>query len=248
MAMSEARCPKPGELPVKYDNSRFFCARVYANGHRNAALSCTGRTQDIFNGEYTTSIGRFQDQISSIVVRPGCTLHAFEHPYYGGGHGIFTGVWHQLSGFWDNLISSWTCDCDFSNKALTCTPREEYEVLKVCRNPSNGSMECDHAVTKGMEIGKSVTHGKSVSYSVSASFGAEFKKKFTASLSASVTTSYDWSKTDTKTFSQTTRTNVKCVVEPGDSLKMVQVVGKCGDTIIYTGYYECQNEKMKVNN
>jgi len=136
-------------------------------------------------------------------------------------------------------MSSFSCFCDFTNAALTCTPTEEYKEIKVCNNTSKGNMECQHAVTQGMELGESVTHGKSISDTVERSVGLAIKGMFSAGLQFSTTTTYDWSKSDSKTFSRTTTESTTCHVPSYTSVKLIQVVGRCGDTVVYTSKFEC---------
>merc|ERR1719334_1175047 len=102
-------------------------------------------------------------------------------------------------------------------------------------------MECTHAVSKGMELGHSVTNGNSVSVTVETSVGVTLKEIFSMGISVSATTSFDWSRTDSETFSKVTTTTVKCEVLPGQTVTMQQVVGRCGDTNVYTGFYECNS-------
>ena len=92
------------------------CARVYF--HHN----CHGPSRSVGNGAAVGNIGSFwNDQVSSIVVKNGCRLRAFEHFYFWGKEQIFGGkvsflghhIWNGRYGrrTWNDNISSWTCIC-----------------------------------------------------------------------------------------------------------------------------------------
>ena len=130
-------CPKPEDLPRLEDSRRFFCARVYEHSHTDKYFSCGGGDRDIANEEYNSNIGgHWNEKVSSIVVRPGCSLKVYEHDKYQGRNKEFTGTVNRLKDYswkqgwstksWNDRITSWICKCDFSNKALTCDPKEEY--------------------------------------------------------------------------------------------------------------------------
>ena len=246
-----ARCPQPKNLPIKYDSRHFLCARVYEHSHYVENLSCGGRHRDIYNGESRGWLGRqWNDKVSSLVVRPGCRLDVYEHIHYKGRRKRFTGKENRLKKYsweeswwrtrsWNNRISSWSCSCDFSNKALTCKPRQEYHKITGCHNPNQGSMQCQHSVQVGLNIGGSVTRNKRVSSVIEASMGAVFKNIFRIGLKASHTTTYNWGKSSDRAFNKMTTMSVSCDVPPGRSVKLLEVIGRCGDTTVYTGYYKC---------
>jgi len=257
VAYNHARCPAPYNLPTLFppEDTRFECARIFDSNHHNPALSCDGDYWDVWNGQNEPDMtdihnimnlngdvwyGNWNNVISSLVVRPGCKLYAWNKKHYFGRSVVFTGVHSRLhdSG-WNDQISSLSCFCDFTNKALRCKPTEEYKEITECINPSKGNMVCQHAVTKGMELGQSVTHGRSISHTVEASLGLEIKKIFSVGLKYSRTTTYDWSKSDSSTFSKTTTQTTTCNVPSYTTIKLIQVVGRCGDTVVYTSKFEC---------
>ena len=238
-------------LPIKYDSTHFLCARVYEHSHNVENLSCGGRHRDIHNGENTHWVGRqWNDKVSSLVVRPGCRLDVYEHVHYKGRHKRFTGKEYRLKRYswkgpwwsrssWNDRISSWSCSCDFSNRALTCRPRQEYHQITRCHNPNQGSMKCQHSVQIGLSIGSSVTRGKSISSTVEASLGAVFKGIFQFGLKASRATTYNWSRSSSRAFNKMTTMSVSCDVPPGRSVRLLEVIGRCGDSTVYTGHYKC---------
>lgn len=247
LPLATARCPRPSGLPALYSKDKFMCARLYLGAHRVSSRSCTGKTLDIPNEMDALGLVSPYNQISALVLRPGCTMQAFDHSLQRGREKTFSGTNSYLRRQgWDNRIQSFSCQCEVRNKALTCKPTEEYRRLTGCRNVRRrGTMTCTVGVTKGMEIGTSNTFGKSVSTTISSEVGLSIKGIFSASLSVSHTTSYDWSRTDSKTFSKSTTKTAHCDMEPGDAVEIFTVVGKCGATTIYTGYYECRDMKTK---
>jgi len=91
------------------------CARVY--WHDN----CEGDSMHIRPGS-TRFVGHhWNDQVSSLVVKKGCRLTAWEHHNYQGGRTSFRGKvtslrkyrtnrWFQTT-HWNDRISSWECTC-----------------------------------------------------------------------------------------------------------------------------------------
>jgi len=240
LPLTSAKCPKPEGLPTLIRPGVFMCARLYSESSHVNMLGCKTNhpVRDVANGELTRDSGRWNDWTSGLVVRPGCKFMAYKDGQFGGGRQEYTGAHHNLGG-WDNRMSSWTCECEVPNEALTCTPRQESTMLKLCDNPSDGKMVCTHSISKGMKIGKSTTHSKTSSHTVTASVGVAIKKVFSVGLKYSHKTSFKWSQTDSSVFSKVTKSTVKCVVEPHKSIKMMTVVGKCGDVVVYTGSYSC---------
>jgi len=241
LPLTSAKCPEPEGLPTLFKPGVFMCARLYSETSHVKMLACKTNhpVRDVANGELTRDSGRWNDWTSAIVVRPGCVLTGFLDGQFSGGMHKFKGVYSNLIGGWGDRMSSWTCECNVPNEALTCTPRQESTMLKICNNPSSGKMVCTHSVAKGMQIGKSTTRGQSSSHTVTASVGAVIKKVFSVGLSYSHTTSFNWSQTESSVFSDVTTSTVKCEVEPHKSIKMMTVVGKCGDVVVHTGSFSC---------
>ena len=215
-------------------------------------LSCGGTRRNIYNGESTSYVGSaWNDGVSSLVVREGCRLDVNEHKNYGGKSRRFEGKVKRLKDFkmksgswgrninWNDEITSWACSCDFTNQPLNCNPTESEITIKRCGNVNPGSMTCEYTTTQGMQMGTSVTQGRSISNTLEVSIGATFMEVFSAGLSASTTTTFDWSRTTSRTFNKATAYMVSCGVPPGATVYIKQVVGTCGDTAVYTEQYRC---------
>ncbi|XP_041479141.1 uncharacterized protein LOC121426810 [Lytechinus variegatus] len=235
------RCPEPETLPYKVNTNKFLCARLYDYGHRDKLLSCTGASWDVLNGE--TYPGRgcdgWNDRVSALVVRPGCTLTAYVHGQFSGPIMKYTGSKPHLGG-WDNYMSSWSCSCPYTDAPLNCVPLDRVTAMKTCDNTKGDKMECVYSVQKGMVLGRSVTHGRSVSTSVEASIGAVFKEIFSVGMSVSHTTTHDWSSSQSEEFSRVVTHTVTCGIPIGRRLAVKQVVGVCGDTKVYSNEYRCE--------
>ncbi|XP_041472015.1 uncharacterized protein LOC121421386 isoform X2 [Lytechinus variegatus] len=224
------RCPRPTELPITY-GKKFFCARAYDHASRAPHMACKGGSLDFVNTGFASLDPPWNDRISAVVVRPGCTLLVFEHLHHEGASlKLTTGV-HNLLNWWGGVISSLNCDCEYSNAPLTCTPQDYFQDLD-CENNNAGDMQCTYQVQTGMTLGKSVTNGKSVSTTVEASIGLEIKEVFSLGLKVSSTTSFNWSRTTSKDFSTVTTHRVTCTVPEGHHQLLRQVIGKCGDTVM----------------
>ncbi|XP_054767173.2 uncharacterized protein LOC129274380 [Lytechinus pictus] len=238
------RCPEPETLQYKVKTNtgyKFLCARLYDYSHYDRLLSCTGKSWDVLNGETYPGRGRdgWNDRVSSLVVRPGCTLTAYVHGQFRGDANEYTGIFSHLGG-WNNYMSSWTCYCPYSDVPLNCRPEDRVVTVNVCHNPNSVTMTCHYAVQKGIVLGSSVTQGKSVSTAVEVSMGAVFKEIFSVGLSVSTTTTHDWSSSQSEEFSEVTTHTVTCDVPGGSRLAVKQVVGVCGDTNVYSNEYRCE--------
>ncbi|XP_041479305.1 uncharacterized protein LOC121426954 [Lytechinus variegatus] len=238
------RCPQPEALPYKVQTNagnKFLCARLYDHGHRDKLLSCTGGTWDVLNGETYPGRSRdgWNDRVSSLVVRPGCTLTAYKDGQFSGPIMRYTGSKPHLGG-WTNYMSSWTCDCPYTDAPLNCRPEDRVLTMKICHNPDSLTMSCQYSVQKGMVLGRSVTEGASVSTTVEVSVGAVFKEIFSVGLSVSTTTTHDWSRSQSEEFSEVTTHTVTCTVPGGRRVAVKQVVGVCGDTKVFSNEYRCE--------
>merc|ERR1712106_593932 len=84
------------------------CARVYKDS--NCEDTSSGLRVD--EGE-TGWVGyEYNDDVTSIRVRYGCTFTGFEHKYKGGYSKSYTSSNDgNLSWGWHNYFSSWICSC-----------------------------------------------------------------------------------------------------------------------------------------
>jgi hypothetical protein len=63
-------------------------------------------------GAFVTWIGDlWNDEVSSVNVRPGCVLNVWEHIHFGGAHMAFQGSIPWVGDWWNDRISSYTCSC-----------------------------------------------------------------------------------------------------------------------------------------
>jgi len=85
------------------------CARLYQ--HQKCS-SCSGFRLEVNPMDQVPNLHVLNNQISSLVVKPGCSLTVFEGANYTGTHQTFTGVaidWMDLA--WNDRISSLRCMC-----------------------------------------------------------------------------------------------------------------------------------------
>jgi hypothetical protein len=72
----------------------------------------TGRQEVVADGEAIPSIGAaWNDRISSIRCRPGCSATGFEHVDFRGGHQTFEGETRFVGAFWNDRISALRAQC-----------------------------------------------------------------------------------------------------------------------------------------
>ncbi|MBA3544901.1 MAG: peptidase inhibitor family I36 protein [Nannocystis sp.] len=55
--------------------------------------------------------GPWNDQVSSLKVRAGCVLNAYEHVNFGGAHKAFQANVPWVGAGWNDKISSFVCSC-----------------------------------------------------------------------------------------------------------------------------------------
>lgn len=234
-------CPDPSNLPGTYSSTKFFCARMYENSNSNGPQnSCYGAQLDAYNGQQQPSMpSGWNDKVSSMVVRPGCTLVGYMDSGYGGSRKEYTGMTYYLSkgsGFNNDDMSSYTCSCEYSNEPLTCVPYDTTEVVTEATNLKDGAMEINYQVQQGISLGNSVTYGKSVSESFSF-LSSTFEGIFSSELGYTV--NYDWSTSSSRDFSKVVTYSITCDVPVGATVQLKQVVGICGDTKVHTAKWYC---------
>lgn len=241
-----AQCPSPQDLPrTDPTGNVFLCATMWEHSHWEPHLSCGGESFSAYNGETNMNVGdAWNDRISSVVVRPGCHLRLYEHHSLGGSmlaltEGTYRMMEHEMK-TWNDQVTSYACSCDYTNVPLQCETTEEYHTLFSCTNTNPGTMICSYSVQQGLEIGQSVTEGKTITESAEFSLQLTFQEVFTSGLKFSTTTTYDWSTSDWTVYSHITTTKVACAVPEGKTVKIVEIVGRCGDTTAFTGYYFCE--------
>jgi len=71
-----------------------------------------GDRREVNNGASVRWIGGpWNDQVSSMKVRNGCVLNAYEHVNFGGAHATFLGHVPWVGNGWNDKMSSFTCRC-----------------------------------------------------------------------------------------------------------------------------------------
>jgi Syncollin/Beta/Gamma crystallin len=82
------------------------CARLYEHA------GFGGEVKYVESGSDVTYIGNlWNDKVSSVQVTAGCTLNVWEHANYGGRHSTYGGRIPYVGDDWNDIISSFTCDC-----------------------------------------------------------------------------------------------------------------------------------------
>jgi len=82
------------------------CATLYEH------INFGGDRREVDAGESVSWIGGpWNDQVSSLEVRPGCVFNAYEHINFGGAHTTFLGSVPWVGNWWNDRISSYTCTC-----------------------------------------------------------------------------------------------------------------------------------------
>ncbi|NJK32206.1 MAG: hypothetical protein HC927_07255 [Deltaproteobacteria bacterium] len=104
---AEASIDPDEPLEVTEELSEYaVCATLYEHIHFG------GDYRQVQDGAFVSWIGGpWNDQVSSIYVRSGCVLNAYEHINYGGAHASYSGSVPWVGNWWNDKISSYTCTC-----------------------------------------------------------------------------------------------------------------------------------------
>lgn len=224
-----------------------MCARLYEDSHRDPNLSCGGNFLEVYNGEARGVVpDGWNDEVSSIVVRAGCTLLAYEDGAFKGSDRSYQGVNHRLRNHdWNDVMSSYSCSCEF--RPIDCRPTDGWELAVSC-NARGHSVDsvCTYQLQEGVVIGRSVTRGGSVSSTVSSTITAEIGLTFegaynysgiSSSTTSSFTREYNWGTSSSVQKSLQTTRSVEMTAQPGQVTELDQIVGRCGDIVVYTEKY-----------
>lgn len=91
---------------LRFSYLPLVCAKLYE--HRDH----TGDFMDVNNGENPSFIQSFwNDEVTSIIVMPGCTLALYENADFGGRKAQHTKSVALLDQFWNDQVSSYDCSC-----------------------------------------------------------------------------------------------------------------------------------------
>merc|ERR1711962_155391 len=212
---------------------------------KDPLLSCKGEYMEAYNQEEMPDLpSHWNNKISSLVVREGCTLDAYEHSNYHGGNKYFTELHPNLNDEmihfqdWNDEITSFLCDCDF--QPVTCTATDEWHLVVACNNEdSSASAICTYKESHGIEIGASITGGMHMTDTINISLGGEILRRFIeGEFEGTLETGFDWSVSDEFTISQTEEVDATIKVEPGMHIGVYRVEGNCDDTNIKSQCYK----------
>lgn len=257
-------CPLPADLGPRTDDNKSMCAVMYADATTDPHTSCSGDYLQLKNGETATSIASgWNDRVSSLVVRAGCTLTA-----YGDGdlkgyrqdfHGMhfYLGHEHDIARKyepffnWNDVISSYICQCWF--KPVDCVPGDNWKQIISCDNSANSTMSCKYTQTHGITIGKGYSNGHTTSECIKAKVAAEIGIQFgiaEASGSASLTTSFRWTQSEEFNISEKeteeTGDEVEIDVPAGSHIGVYQIQGVCGNSTTKTNCFQSRDEHTKM--
>lgn len=242
------RCPQPENLGPRTDDDKSICAMVYKDAEDDAEFSCLGDSRSIFNKEETSDLGSSWDnEISSLVVREGCTLEVFwEKKYHGFDKKYRSEVYANLDhdhigiGDWDDDISSYKCTCDFN--PVDCEPGDAWEFLTSCTNTDlDEPIKCTYMQQHGTTVGDDVTHGGTFSLTIEAKLRDELNAifdKVSIGGGGEFTGAYEWSKSHEFETNEITGVEVQYAVPAGETAGVYQILGNCGDSYIKTLAYE----------
>jgi len=237
-------CPEWDELP-RVSDKKFIGARSYHDaGHNIPALSCNGYKYDFLNGgQNTGSTGRCF-AVGSLFVHAGCTFYGFHDINYHGYYTTFEGplfmskvpveIFGWVTGDYTiACVPSYIVDCRMHYP--DCVPSDKWETVA---SYDNSNSHLDSTFTYKYTIGTSWSHemseGMSIDATVSEEISAGFWDIFEAKLGFSVTTGYNWNEVSTEAQSETKEFTVKTDVPAGESIKIEQTKGHCGDSTVNT--------------
>jgi len=222
----------------KVTEPTFTCATVWQTEEstetmENDILSCNGASFTLadnanFSGSDIT--------VGSAFVMPSCSLYLFKNSNH---ENYMREVEGQEKGL-DLTIKSLKCRC--KQKPVSCTPEDHYEVLVDCDNTHGDlNMTChEYSYSIGTEFGEEIS-GFDVSDGdqiVRDELESQLWGLFSNNSVWTSSTTYDWSQISVEAMSEKTDVMVRAepakFVPPGSWLKVEQVIGKCGGTVVKT--------------
>merc|ERR1719348_564550 len=237
-------CPEWDELP-RVRNKKFIAARrYYDEGHDIPALSCNGYVYDPLNGDQATASSGRCYGIGSLFVHAGCTFYGFHDNNYQGHYTTLEGplfmskVPANTFGGWafsstHACVPSFIVDCRMHYP--DCVPSDKWETVA---SFDNSNSHLDSTFTYKYTIGTSWSHemseGMSIDETVSGEMSAGFFDIFETKLGFSVSTGYNWNEVSTEAQSETKEFTVETNVPAGESIKIEQAKGHCGDSTVNT--------------
>ncbi|CAL4143378.1 unnamed protein product [Meganyctiphanes norvegica] len=241
-------CPDYKSLGPRTDNDKSMCACMYQDETTDINTSCGGAELQVANGETANSVPLgWNDFVSSMIVREGCTLTGYKDGNLGGKHKDFTGIHYYLSHEhdhsrfnWNDKISSYICKCLF--EPVDCIPVDNWDMIFSCNNKlGDDEITCKYTESHGITVGHGFTNGHGYSETISAEIGMRY-----ASVGGSLTTGYSWSESEEFSTTMTEGFEVDFTVPAGSHRGAYQIQGKCGDSITKTTCFEVRDMDTKM--
>jgi len=258
-----------------HDHKNWFCAHTYFGEGKNTAIEGCTLESKTFYADGNFSIGEVPNggkyvapswgikaiPVGSVVVLPGCTLHAWEYPNYKGQLTTYSGKQINTMGcanhcphyYWhDNSPYSWTgygsfkCRCE--QKYPDCTPSDSWHVINECdftQSASGGT--CFYEKQVGTSWTWSNTYEAGISVNVENTMKEGVVGFFNDKIKLSVTTHFDWTHTSANTWSTITKERIVVNVDAGLKYTIRSVKGHCGGTTVYTPMYEVISKDAQGN-
>lgn len=226
-----SECPDPETLGPRTMYGKSMCATLYES------TSCSSSAYMEVHNRESTSENSYVDTFgNSLVVREGCTLTGYKEKDYQGDQKDFTGVHADLSqdeGGWNNTILSYKCQCEFA--PVDCIAQDEYTVINYCENPFDYSIACQNPDWFGVWIGSDISNGVNLTDTEAALIRSELHSQFISSMT--METDYNWVESDQFNTSLNLNGQGFWFVDEGWSMRIEQIQGRCGESIIFTEQY-----------
>jgi len=223
-------------------------------GHGNniAELACNGgRWYARAERKYTTGTNSQCWPMGSLIVNPGCRFILFDNHDFTGRHRVFdAGTYPQITR--DMTFGKYATDTGVPCMSAflsscqqtypTCVPRDAWETVVQLDN-SRGTVPTTFTFTEtvGTTFSTEIKQSFGVSLTVESEISGEFFELFEAKLGISTTTRFDWTRTDTKTRSESQSFIVNQEVPAGAKFSIQQAVGRCGASVVSTQLFRTIN-------
>jgi len=143
-------------------------------------------------------------------------------------------------------VSVGTAFCEEDKKKIRAHATAKWVRLQICdASTATGSLTCSYTKATGIGKEKSSSNSKGGSTSWEFGYNVGFEKdtkfmKMTLEQSMAYGESYEWSKENSKTFSETADISVTgtFTVNPGEIASICQPQGSVGEYVIYSSYFK----------
>ncbi|ODM96520.1 hypothetical protein Ocin01_10160 [Orchesella cincta] len=112
----DASCCDCGGCSAAASKLGSLCARLYENSRCD---SCSGFRLDMKDGDGAKKFGPLSNRMTSVAIRPGCTLTVFSSENYDGWRFNFTESNNMMGNNWYQQVSSAICGCDDAGPSST---------------------------------------------------------------------------------------------------------------------------------